>query len=314
MDQAHARSLAALQQFILLATTTKNASPRFLADLIKRATETPGTFVFTELLQIPTIQALRASDVPAEFQAYLTLLEIFSWGTYQEYKSKAKRTVGLPQTDGCTGTPNLPDLNEPQTQKLKQLSLLTLASPFVDARDGANALDYDTLLRSLSLPDPAALESLVTSCIYAGLMTARLSPTSSPPAVHIHTVAPLRDLRPQSLPAILQILSTWSGRCDSVVSDVESHIENIKNEARRRHTLAEKRQNVVDTAVGSTEAADKKGGRSERTRGNKRDLDDENGESDGESMEVDEGFADMAGGGMSLAGGARGTKRGRGQG
>lgn len=88
MEQAHARSLAALQQYIVLATTTKNASPRFLADLIKRATEAPGTFVFTELLQLPAIQSLRGSDVPQEHRVYLTILEIFSWGTFEEYKSE----------------------------------------------------------------------------------------------------------------------------------------------------------------------------------------------------------------------------------
>jgi COP9 signalosome complex subunit 7 len=91
MEQAHARSLAALQQFIYQVTTTKNASPRFLANVIKQATEAPGTFVFTELLQLAAIQSLRADDTPAEFRAYLTILEIFSWATYDEYKRKSTR-------------------------------------------------------------------------------------------------------------------------------------------------------------------------------------------------------------------------------
>jgi COP9 signalosome complex subunit 7 len=87
MDPAQAKALASLQPFVLLATTTKSPSPRFLADLIKRATEASGTFVFTELLQLAPVQSLRAADAPPEFQIYLTLLEIFSWGTYEEYKS-----------------------------------------------------------------------------------------------------------------------------------------------------------------------------------------------------------------------------------
>lgn len=87
MDPIQSKALAALQPFILLATTTKSPSPRFLADLIKRATEASGTYIFTELLQLSPIQSLRESDTPAEFQAYLSLLEIFSWGTYEEYKS-----------------------------------------------------------------------------------------------------------------------------------------------------------------------------------------------------------------------------------
>ena len=87
MDQAQTRALSALQPFLHLALTTSSPTPRFLADLITRATSAPGTYVFTELLQTPAIQSLRSADTPAEFQAFLTLLEIFSYGTYEEYKS-----------------------------------------------------------------------------------------------------------------------------------------------------------------------------------------------------------------------------------
>jgi COP9 signalosome complex subunit 7 len=88
MDQAQARALSALQPFIHLAVTTSSPTPRFLADLITRATSAPSTYVFTELLQTPAIQSLRSTDTPSEFQAYLTVLEIFSYGTFDEYKSK----------------------------------------------------------------------------------------------------------------------------------------------------------------------------------------------------------------------------------
>jgi hypothetical protein len=88
MDHAQARALSALQPFIHLALTTSSPTPRFLADLITRATSVPGAFIFTELLQTPAIQSLRSADTPPEFQAYLTVLEIFSYGTFDEYKSE----------------------------------------------------------------------------------------------------------------------------------------------------------------------------------------------------------------------------------
>lgn len=88
MDQAQTRALAALEPFIVLATTTKSPSHRFLADLITRATSAQGTYIFTELLQTPAIASLRSADTPLEYTAYLTLLEIFSHGTYAEYKSE----------------------------------------------------------------------------------------------------------------------------------------------------------------------------------------------------------------------------------
>ena len=87
MDQAHPRALAALEPFIVLATTTKSPSHRFLADLITRATSAQGTYIFTELLQTAAISSLRSADTPPEYAAYLNLLEIFSYGTYAEYKS-----------------------------------------------------------------------------------------------------------------------------------------------------------------------------------------------------------------------------------
>jgi COP9 signalosome complex subunit 7 len=89
MDPAYVKALAALQPFIHLANTTKNPSHRFIADLVTRATSAPGTYVFTELLQVPAVQSLRAADTAPEYKAYLTVLELFSWGTIDEYKSKA---------------------------------------------------------------------------------------------------------------------------------------------------------------------------------------------------------------------------------
>ena len=334
MDQTYVKALAALQPFVHLATTTKSPSHRFLADLITRATSAAGTYVFTELLQLEPIQSLRTADVSTEYSAYLTLLEIFSWGTYEEYKS----TVPLSNHSKSprltkAGTPDLPDLNEAQTLKLRQLSLLSIASPFLPSNTADNALTYPSLMAALGLSDVASLESLITTCIYSNLLTARLSPTSSPPTVHITSVAPLRDLRPQSLPALLQILSTWSSRCDSVVTDLESTIAHIKTNAVTRNTLAQKRQDVIDDAVlnvhsaASNENTDSEK-KSKRMTGNpisrlgsKRDLDEEIDGSD-EEMDVDEGIGEMGSGFTSntglppgmLGGPSRGTKRNRGRG
>ncbi|RMZ89404.1 hypothetical protein DV736_g3367, partial [Chaetothyriales sp. CBS 134916] len=347
MDHTQVKALAALQPFIHLAATTKNASHRVVADLITRATSAPGTYVFTELLQIPVIQSLRSPDTPAEYRAYLTVLELFSWGTYEEYKSTASLKppphLSSPASDATanilysTDTPHLPALNDAQTLKLRQLSLLSLASPFLPtaaAPSSPVALSYPSLIAALSLPDGSALESLVTSAIYASLVNASLSPTSLPPTVHIHSVSPLRDLRPQSLPALLAILSTWSSRCDSVVTSLQGNIDTIKASARSRNTLAAARQSRVDNAVlkvhadTANEGDDKQGTNSSKAsqglRGSKRDLDaDDDVDSEEDAMDMDEGFGDLGhayatplsaggdAGGSSAAGPSRGTKRGR---
>lgn len=304
MDQAQSKALAALQPFIIEATSTKSPSPRFLKELIIRATSAQGTYIFTELLQTPAVQTLQTAE--PESRSYLTLLELFSYGTYQEYQS----------------TPNLPTLTDAQTQKLRQLSLLTLASPFLPIQDPkADPLTYPNLVTGLGLAAPHELESLVISATYAGLLTARLSPTSTPPRVHITSVAPLRDLRPQSLPAILQILTTWQGRCTSTITSLETEAANIRSQAARRTELQRKRQDIVDTAVVQGENDNSKTVRPRDRKGNKRDLDermegenDEDASSDDVYMDLDDSgdFAEKGRAPAPLL--ARGAKRNRGRG
>ena len=86
MEQIHTKALEALQPFIHLATSTTSPSPRFLTNLITNATSSPNTFIFAELLETPEIQSLRSPGTPDEYQPYLTLLEIFAWGTWQDYQ------------------------------------------------------------------------------------------------------------------------------------------------------------------------------------------------------------------------------------
>ncbi|KAH0553138.1 COP9 signalosome complex subunit 7a, partial [Trichoglossum hirsutum] len=78
----HTKALNALEPFVLLAPSAN--SPRAVADLITRATSAPNTFVFAELLETRNVQALaRAND---EWKPYLTLLQIFAWGTWMDYQ------------------------------------------------------------------------------------------------------------------------------------------------------------------------------------------------------------------------------------
>ncbi|KAE8144806.1 hypothetical protein BDV25DRAFT_85753 [Aspergillus avenaceus] len=212
MDQTHTRAMEALQPFIHLANSNSATSPKFVANLITNATSSPNTYVFAELLEIQMVQALRSTDTPAEYQGYLTLLEIFSWGTWQDYQA----------------TPNLPPLNEKQTLKLRLLSLLSLSAAI-------KPLTYQMLMDALSITAPSELESLVTTAIYSSLITARLSPATSPPTVNVTSVAPLRDVKPQSLTTMISILTQWETRCGDVISDIEAEIAKIRtNSAKRR--------------------------------------------------------------------------------
>ncbi|KAJ5415911.1 hypothetical protein N7465_004606 [Penicillium sp. CMV-2018d] len=256
MDQTHTRALEALQPFIHLARSNSAGSPRFIANLITNATSSTQTYVFAELLELPTVQALRSPDTPAEFKGYLKLLEIFAWGTWQEYQT----------------TPNLPELNAEQTLKLRLLSLLTLSTTI-------KPLTYSALMTALSTPTKSELESLVTKAIYASLITARLSPASNPPSVNVTAVAPLRDVQPQSLPQMIANLSEWESRCGEVVSDLEAEIARVKSDAVKRAARAQAHNEALEEAVKRKQSTGKKGGRrggrlGAGVGGSKRDADD----------------------------------------
>ncbi|KAJ8130161.1 hypothetical protein O1611_g3468 [Lasiodiplodia mahajangana] len=200
------KALNALEPF--LALTKSATAPRAAADLITQATSNSNTYVFSELLQTPQIQALSQSP---DYAPHLKLLEIFSYGTYADY----------------TSTTNLPPLNDAQALKLRQLSLLTLA------KDPRN-LSYAALQQGLSLHSARAIEDLVISAVYAGLVDAQLDPRNG--AVHISSVSPLRDLAPGSIPSMLNSLRMWSGRCTSTLEDLEAQIASIKATAAKRHS------------------------------------------------------------------------------
>ena len=172
-----------------------------------RATSAPGTYLFTPLIQAPQIQALSQSP---DFAPHLQVLEIFSHDTYSAYVSDS----------------NLPPLSDAQLLKLRQLSVLALA------KDPAN-LSYGNLTRALGLDDTKDLETLVISAVYAGLLDATLDPYHQ--TVHISRLSPLRDLAPNSIPTLISALRTWSSRCDSTLSDLESQIALVRSEALRRH-------------------------------------------------------------------------------
>lgn len=102
---------------------------------------------------------------------------------------------------------------------------------------------------ALSISTPAELESLVTTAIYSSLITARLSPASNPPTVNVTSVAPLRDVKPQSLSTMITILTEWETRCGDVVSDLEAEIERIKSDAAKRQTREAARAKLLEQAV-----------------------------------------------------------------
>jgi hypothetical protein len=107
MDQT--KAMAALAPFVALARSAN--SPRAVSDLINQATSSPHTYIFAELLQQPNIQSLATHPS-------LTLLQIFSWGTWETYKGGGRIlipfTLSLTSNSDPKSPPSLPSSN-PQT-------------------------------------------------------------------------------------------------------------------------------------------------------------------------------------------------------
>ncbi|KAL6706436.1 hypothetical protein ACN47E_005542 [Coniothyrium glycines] len=258
------KALNALEPFLALSKSA--TSPRAASDLVVQATSAPNTYVFAELLQTPNIQNLRTSE---EYASYLTLLEIFAWGTWGDYKAQ-------------TG---LPKLSAQQHQKLLLLSLLPLSRSHA-------TLTYSHLLAALDLPTTRALEELITTAIYSGLITATLDPAHS--LVSVTSISPLRDLAPGSIPALQTTLQTWSQRCDSALAELELQVEKVKREAVDREKVRRKKERALEAAMQTTE---------EKGQGNKRGLGGFGGD---DAMEIDDEG--------SSSRNTRGTKRGSGGG
>ncbi|KAF2680977.1 COP9 signalosome subunit 7 [Lentithecium fluviatile CBS 122367] len=256
------KALNALEPFLALSKSA--TSPRAAADLISQATSAPNTYVFAELLQTPNIQKLRESP---DHASHLTLLEIFAWGTWEDYKAQT----------------TLPKLSAQQHQKLLLLSLLPLSRSH-------NTLTYPALMAALDLPTTRALEELITTAIYAGLITATLDPAHS--LVSVTSAAPLRDLAPDSLPAMQAALSTWSQRCDLALADLEARVAEVKKAAVDREKMRRKKERAMEVMIQTSE---EKGGSQKRS---------VSGLGDEDCMDIDQ-----EGGSGRVT---RGTKRGAG--
>lgn len=238
------RAINALQTYLALSKSAN--SPRAAAEIVTQATSNPHTSVFAELLHTQNIQALKTSP---DHASYYKLLEIFAWGTWTDYQCMelCRPQNHNTRANQVTATPGLPALSPQQEQKLRLLSLLSLAS--VQAN-----LTYASLQKALSLPDAQSLEKLVTTAIYSSMVTGTLDPAHQ--VANITSVAPLRDLAPGSVPTLKATLDQWSSQCTSTLSDLEAHIASVKEKARFRGQQEKKVQDKLDKMVEEADSKD----------------------------------------------------------
>lgn len=102
-----------------------------------------------------------------------------------------------------------------------------------------------------------ALEDLIISAIYAGLLVAKLDTQAS--RVDVSSLAPLRDLPPNSVPAMLQVLGDWDRRCAGVLREIEGQVRDVRVRARERKRDEGEYAGMVEKAMKEEETRRKRG-------------------------------------------------------
>lgn len=226
--------LTSLQPFILLA---KSATGRAAADLVMQATAAPGCFVFSELLEMPNIQALANTD---DGKKYFDLLKIFAYGWYGDYRGSvlppSRQKHRLTPHSPPDNTENLPPLSASHLHKLKQLSLITLSS------QGPQNLTYTSLKGTLDLSSTRALEDLTISAIYAHLLVAKLDTKAA--RIEVSSTAG-RDVAPEEIPDMIATLKNWCRQCEDVLGDIDEQVRSVQREAIARKRAADEYERVI---------------------------------------------------------------------
>lgn len=238
------------------------------------------------------------------WRGYLKLLEVFCWGVWADYEGTVPSPGSIQsyherwwkgRTGGLTictiffldtaAKGSLPPLSDAQAFKLRQLTLISIfsassssssqqqpQSSFPSSPSPSSStttttttnpsLTYPHLLSRLSLPSPRALESLLIASLSNGLLSGTLNPLHQ--RADISSVAPLRDLPPNSIPSLTATFSAWETRCQNVLADLEARVVAVKQEAKvraeRKRVYEGVREDLIEgVAGGGAEAETGKG-------------------------------------------------------
>ena len=140
-------------------------------------------------------------------------------------------------------------------------------------------MSYSYLTQALALPSHAALESLVQTALYSSLVEGHLDPLNQ--RLAINSVAPLRDLPPNSVQRQLTVLADWEARCGSVLDEIQNNIANITSESKLKSDAKKRRQRLFEDEIA---AADRKKGEALVSASDPMDLDDNGSKGPGRGL------------------------------
>jgi len=189
-----------IETFITQAKLIKDT--KSAAELVKHAIEAQGVYVFSEIIDEPTVKQIATG----EFAPYWELLNIFAYGTYQDYLQKKS---------------TLPDLGPSELRKLQYLTIVTLS-------EKGKCIPYTNLLKELNLTNVRELEDLIIEAIYAEIFQGKLDQKRG--LLEVDTTIG-RDIRyPDDIPTIRNTLESWCDACENVLTTLQTQVDRANTE------------------------------------------------------------------------------------
>lgn len=203
-------STSRLEPLLLVARSTKPRGAA-AANLVHQAISAPGVYFFGELLDVQGVAELATSsdsDASSQLRTAYQLLLLFAYGTCSDYVQLARSGA-------------VPELSSDQVQKLRQLTLLSLACQ-------SRSLPYSTLYEALGIStgNLRELEDLIIETIYVGLISGKLNEIQARFEVH-HVQG--RDVPHPSMlsqPALSALPSLASGTSARQLEQMLSSLQN----------------------------------------------------------------------------------------
>ena len=203
-----------LEPYLILAKAQKG---RACAALISQVLSNKKIFVFGELLDVPSVAALKDT----EHNQALQTLELFAYGTWGAYRASSSSYL---------------ELSEPQAMKLKMLTIISLA-------EQQKIIAYATLLHELEIDSVRALEDLIIETIYVGLLSGKIDQRQGIFRVK-STIG--RDVKADQISDIVQKLSFWRQRCGALIDVLESSSHRVQEERESGRLQQETAQKIAN--------------------------------------------------------------------
>jgi len=196
--------------------------------LIRDVLDHSGIYVFGELLDCPSVQAL---DSTPDGHKLVNLLRIFAYGTYPDYKMKRD---------------DLPELTPAQLRKLQLLTVVSLATK-------AKHIKFSTLEDALDISDTRELQDLIIKGVYQNLIVGKMDQLNQ--CLLVESCA-CRDCRDEDIDYIIETLSSWHSSAQSMLNSLDDMVKHSHDSFEKHKASREELDKLIQSTRDSIKEGD----------------------------------------------------------